>query len=65
LPNTGFVAIAAGYRHSVGLKRGCLCALVGDFNDDCDVNFDDFALMGMNWLVDCYIEPPVPACVPR
>jgi hypothetical protein len=35
-PNSGFVAVAAGYYHSLGLK-----AVYGDLNCDGLVNFDD------------------------
>jgi len=44
---------------------GCLYAIVGDLNDDCKVNFFDFAMMAGNWLVDCSINPSDPACVPK
>ena len=64
-PNNDFIAISAGGYHSLGLKRECQYALPGDLNDDCEVDFDDFALMCGNWLTDCYIEPLDPACVPK
>jgi hypothetical protein len=43
----------------------CQYALFGDFNNDCKVDFYDFALMAANWLVDCYQIPDDPACVPK
>ena len=63
-PNTGFTAIAAGGYHSLGLK-GCQFDLAGDLNDDCKVDFSDFAIMAGNWLIDCNINPSDPACVPK
>jgi len=63
-PNTGFIAIAAGDRHSLGLK-GCLYNLAGDLNDDCKVDFRDFAIMADNWLIDCNTDPSNPVCVPK
>jgi hypothetical protein len=63
-PNTGFVAIAAGDSHSLGLK-GCLFNLAGDLNNDCKVDFRDFAVMAANWLIDCDTNPSDPACVPK
>ena len=63
-PNEGFVAVAAGRRHSLGLKA-CQYTLAGDMNDDCKVDFRDFALMAMNWLIDCDQTPQDPACVPK
>jgi hypothetical protein len=63
-PNTGFAAIAAGWYHSLGLK-GCQFALAGDLNDDCGVDFRDFAIVAENWLIYCYTNPSDPACVPR
>jgi hypothetical protein len=68
-PNTGFTAIAAGWYHSLGLKGSvvppCLFNLAGDLNDDCRVDFSDFALMAENWLIDCQANPSNPACVPK
>jgi len=37
--------------------------LNGDLNDDCKVDFTDFAKMAMKWLIDCDIEPNNPACM--
>ena len=59
-----FIAISAGGYHSLGLKV-CLYVLAGDLNNDCKVDFYDFALMAANWLVDCDITPRNPACVPK
>jgi hypothetical protein len=36
---------------------------VGDINQDCRVDFKDFALMAGNWLVDCLSYPSDPACL--
>ena len=43
----------------------CQYALLGDVNNDCEVDFYDFALMAANWLIDCNIEPNDPACKPK
>jgi hypothetical protein len=64
-PPTGnnYIAISAGWAHSLGLKQVCLYVLSGDLNDDCKVDFYDFAMMAGNWLIDCNIEPTNPACI--
>ena len=64
-PNSGFIAIAAGDSHSLGLKALCQYVLAGDLNDDCKVDFRDFALTANNWLIDCYQTPEDPNCVPK
>jgi hypothetical protein len=43
----------------------CQYALAGDMNNDCKVDFYDFAIMAANWLIDCNIEPNDPSCVPK
>lgn len=60
-----FVAIAAGYNHSLAIRRHCEYVLAGDLNDDCKVDFSDLALMAANWLIDCDQNPTNPACVPK
>jgi len=60
-----FIAISAGGDHSLALQRVCRYVLHGDLNDDCEVDFDDFALMAENWLIDCHTAPLNPACVPK
>ena len=60
-----FIAITAGYGHSLALHRVCQCNLAGDLNNDCRVDLADFAIMANNWLVDCYEDPDNPACVPK
>jgi hypothetical protein len=37
----------------------------GDLNDDCKVDFYDFAEMAANWLIDCDLTPENPACAPK
>ena len=80
-PNSGFLAIAAGLHHNLAIRRVCPCALGGDRNDDCSVNFSDIALMGAcwrtdsyfsdlavmasNWLIDCHLTPDDPLCAPQ
>jgi len=43
----------------------CLFDMAGDLNDDCKVDFHDFAIMAANWLIDCDTNPSNPACVPK
>jgi hypothetical protein len=43
----------------------CPFDLAGDLNDDCRVDFADFALMVENWLIDCLVDDTDPACVRR
>ncbi len=43
----------------------CEYALAGDLNDDCKVDFQDFAIMAADWLIDCYTNPSDPACMPK
>ncbi len=46
-------------------QQVCQYVLVGDLNDDCKVDFYDFAMMAENWLIDCCLDPNNPACVPK
>jgi len=43
----------------------CLFKIAGDLNDDCKVNFLDFAAVANNWLAECGSLPLDPACVPK
>ena len=43
----------------------CGYVLAGDMNDDCKVDFRDFAVMAKNWLIDCGLTPEDLACVPK
>jgi hypothetical protein len=52
-------------RITVLLRPPCNYTLAGDLNDDCIVNFIDFAVMANNWLVDCIENPDNPECVPK
>jgi hypothetical protein len=65
LPNRGFMAIATGGWYSLAIIQSCDYALSGDLNDDCRIDFDDFAKMASNWLIDCFTDPNNPACVPK
>jgi hypothetical protein len=47
------------------LQRVCEYVLAGDLSDDCQVDFDEFARMAANWLIDCHTEPPNQACIPK
>jgi hypothetical protein len=61
-----FVAIAAGEDHNLAIRRYvCQYVLAGDLNDDCKVDFYDFAKMAENWLIDCDQTPENPACIPK
>ena len=63
-PNSGFTAIAAGGYSSLAIRE-CLYNVAGDYNDDCRVDMEDFAVFADGWLVDCYATPSNPACVPK
>jgi len=41
-----------GWDHSLALKQVCQYVLGGDLNDDCKVDFYDFAIMAEKWLID-------------
>jgi len=63
-------ALASGDAHldnfvvdSGTIAQICEYVLSGDLNDDCKVDFYDFAQMASNWLIDCTDEPGNPACV--
>ena len=43
----------------------CEYAFAGDLNNDCKVDFCDFARMAENWFIDCNTNPSNPACVPK
>jgi alpha-tubulin suppressor-like RCC1 family protein len=61
-----FIAIAAGHDHSLAIrKEPCLYRLPGDLNDDCRVDYLDYAIMAENWLIDCNLNPENPACIPK
>ena len=41
----------------------CEYVLSGDLNNDCRVDFLDFAIMASNWLINCTTDPGNPQCV--
>ena len=41
----------------------CNYVIAGDLNDDCKVNFADFAILAENWMVDCEVTPNDAACI--
>ncbi len=43
--------------------RLCEYMLSGDLNDDCRIDFYDFAVMASNWLIDCTTDPSNLQCV--
>jgi hypothetical protein len=43
----------------------CDFVLPGDWNDDCQVNLVDFAVIASSWLIDCHVPPLDPACTPK
>jgi len=63
-PNAGFKAVTAYAYTSLGLKE-CQFNLPGDENDDCKVDFRDFAIISNNWLIDCHANSSSHACVPE
>ena len=40
----------------------CQYSLSGDLNEDCQIDFLDFALMAENWLIDCDAMPGYSSC---
>ena len=64
-PLTNLTKIAAGEHHSLALKSVCYFVLAGDVNNDCKMDFYDFALMAESWLIDCQANLSNPACVPK
>ena len=63
--DNNFVAIAAGYNHSLAIRRSCGYMLAGDLNNDCRVDFSDIEILVTNWLIDCNLDPSNPACIPK
>jgi len=45
------------------LNLVCPYRLLGDTNHDCRINFLDIAIVAMNWLIDCTMDPSDPACI--
>jgi hypothetical protein len=45
------------------LGADCHYAVWGDIDGDCKVDFNDFAMLAANWLVDCELYPENPACI--
>ena len=48
----GFTAIAAGLSHSLALRFVCDFDLIGDLNNDCEVNFADFVVFAEQWRLE-------------
>jgi len=44
-------------------ELACPYYLLGDSNKDCRIDFLDVAVMAMNWLIDCTVNPGDPACI--
>ena len=45
------------------LEVFCPFEMAGDLNEDCRIDFHDFAILSSAWLVDCIQDPNHPACV--
>jgi alpha-tubulin suppressor-like RCC1 family protein len=60
-----FIAVAAGGTTNFAIVQICEYSLFGDVNNDCKVDFYDFAQMASNWMIDCFDDPENPACVPK
>lgn len=45
------------------LLTPCNYVLTGDLDYNCKVNLADFAMMAINWMIDCNADPSDPACV--
>lgn len=43
--------------------KDCHYELWGDIDGNCKVDFNDFAMLAANWLVDCELSPENPACI--
>ena len=43
----------------------CEYLLAGDINNDCKVDFLDFAMLAETWLTNCSQNPLDPACIPK
>ena len=56
---------ATGINGLILTLETCPYSLTGDLNDDCRVDFLDFALMADNWLTDCVDDPDDPGCQPK
>lgn len=62
--------VGARFNNELGKHAGaayifdasCIYDLTGDFNYDCSVNLLDYAIVGVQWLIDCRDEPLDPAC---
>jgi hypothetical protein len=56
------------FRYDQGPLRDtelCQYTVVGDLDGNCRVDFSDVARMADNWLVNCLVSPPDPACEPE
>jgi T5SS/PEP-CTERM-associated repeat protein len=51
-----------GYTVLTVIPVSCEYDVKGDFNNDCEVNFEDFAVIAGNWLVDCIYPVVDPRC---
>jgi hypothetical protein len=40
----------------------CEYEIEGDFNGDCFINFEDFAVIAGNWMLDCMYPGVDPEC---
>jgi hypothetical protein len=47
------------------LESGPTADIVPPPSGDSRVNFKDFAALAENWLIDCWLTPSNPACVPK
>ena len=47
------------------IEVDCGYVLAGDLNNDCRVDFFDFADLARSWLINCGLTPEDPACVPK
>jgi hypothetical protein len=61
---TLLVAVLALVLSGAVSAEECHYELAGDWNLDCKVDFNDFAIMAASWLIDCSADPNNPACVP-
>jgi hypothetical protein len=45
-------------------QTDCRYRLSGDLDGNCRIDLTDFSIMSLNWLMNCYGNPPNPDCMP-
>ncbi len=47
------------------VSAACSYRIIGDLNNDCRIDMQDYAIIAMNWMVDCNVNPLDTACIPK